>query len=300
MSHITYNEFKNRFGDLGITYYVKYNWLSNFSMLPNGYKEIAYIKNTRTDVSTRVLTDKVIVDLELNIKVVEYLNSNNLVVCQYTNDSTHSKQGQYICLGKPGTKNPFASTGSATKLTYANDKFIIEGLAGGTAGRKFDIGTWTDTVYSSIYEFGSFIINNTYHYVPCINPSNQLGYYCMEESLFYPWLDNTSIAGPVIKYLPITETVINPAIKIEGELGRFLNAQGEWTTGSTALGAFKYEVTGGHTYDVVNAKAASSSYIMFLDADGNRIGNVVAMSSTNYPKVGDTRPMQMPDNCKYV
>lgn len=235
MSHITYNEFKNRFGDLGITKYTKAMWLEA------GCEEIG------------VLYCK---DMELKEHV------SNCAIYGIMVDDYQTPSGIRI----------------ANDLYSYNFTLISDGR------------TWQQTPAYSVYgtnfsgSLGSYgNINVT---LPLTWTEAQCEAYLKDKVILY-------------KKKPAT-TVINPAIKIEGELGRFLNAQGEWTTGSTSLGAFKYEVTGGHTYDVVNAKAASSSYIMFLDANGNRIGNVVALTSSNYPKVGDTRPMAMPANCKYV
>lgn len=227
MPHLSYKEFKNRFGDLGITKYTKAMWLEE------GCEEIGVLKCSIFGFET---------------SAGDWLRYSK--VCPTDMDYT------------PG--------GRLTKGLYLQNFTLMYNGEGIESRTPMQIYVVNGIIYIELPEG--------------LNQAQCQAY----------------LKDKVILYKKKITTVINPAIKIEGELGRYLNAQGEWTTGALGLGAFKYEVTGGHTYDVVNAKAASSSYIMFLDSNGNRIGNVIAMTSANYPKVGDTRPMQMPANCKYV
>lgn len=321
MSHITYNEFKNRFGDLGITYYVKYNWLSNHG-LPNGYKALSYIKSVSGQYLNSGLnflgTDDFKINVSFNVTEESFneqpivsiwsfsynywsyfLRQNTSLVYDIYADAHYTVNVQEGFIDRTASieriGNNYTMITDGQKVTFTNsrnnnvnDLLIL---------RRGDAAQTSKTIFygMSVYrknKLVSFII-------PALRTSdNKPGAYDLVRNVF---LTNQATGEFQYKEEDSPEPqVINPAIKIEGELGRYLNAQGEWTTGALELGAFKYEVTGGHTYDVVNAKAASSSYIMFLDANGTRIGNVVALTSSNYPKVGDTRPMAMPSNCKYV
>lgn len=319
MSHITYNEFRNRFGDLGITYYVKYNWLANhgfpkgyrllkgarFSKNYDGYVELPNYRlgtSGKYTLNVNALND---VDYSYNSIFCSSLSSDTFECWCYTNLINFRTDGATaVRFNVTGNEKTIILEYSPTQWSISIEgvtRTVTGTTAPTTVGKTLALGGYGPGNTPADYELSSFIIEEggriTHCYVPIANEDDDVYIYDMVtggKQMFNGYIVKVEEEPP--------SQIINPAIKIEGELGRFLNAQGEWTTGSTSLGAFKYEVSGGHTYDVINAKVASSSYIMFLDANGNRIGNVVALTNTNFPKSedGTSRPMTMPSNCKYV
>ena len=56
--HLSYEEFKNIFGDLGITEWVKYNWLDNNFNLPSNLVRVQYVETDGTQyIDTGVILD---------------------------------------------------------------------------------------------------------------------------------------------------------------------------------------------------------------------------------------------------
>lgn len=143
MSHITYNEFKNRFGDLGITKYTKAMWLEA------GCEEIG------------------VIDL-----------------------------------------------GDVTNWTYyANYKGFytttLQDTLKGSSAYTYDYGFVSDASFDSS-------VADDHHFTINVNGMLKIrSYDITNPSDFKAYLK-----GKKLLYKIKTETVINPAIKIEGELGK--------------------------------------------------------------------------------
>lgn len=70
--HLSYEEFKNIFGDLGVTEWTKYNWLDNNFNLPSNLCRVEYIESSGTQyIETGVQLDDKDFRIETEIEMAE-------------------------------------------------------------------------------------------------------------------------------------------------------------------------------------------------------------------------------------
>jgi len=145
--HLSYTEFKNRFGDLGITEWTKYNWLSNYNFglptqtIPLEYTELDYIVKNG-DQQVYVDTDWFVdwnksFEIESKVMPLENVSDSNriAILSNYDCNATlslelrGSNQAQaYLS----NDLNPITATNTIVINEINNIKLTYEPTVGGT------------------------------------------------------------------------------------------------------------------------------------------------------------------------
>ncbi len=217
--HLSYSEFKNIYGDLGLTYWAKYNWLSeanwySLEVLPKDYEKVAYIESTGEQYidSGVVLNDKNF-KIEVNfeealktseeqaivsiwsrsylywnlflrnadneIKVDLYLNGHN-----YLDGSIELNKEYVIGVGKVGNNFTFYVDDNLKTISYTPayiNTISVKIFARG------DLEDGSSNTHIKLYRSKFYVEDELVRYfVPCVRKSdNEAGLYDLVNNEFY-------------------------------------------------------------------------------------------------------------------
>ena len=115
--HLSYNEFKNIFGDLGITEWTKYNWLDNNFNLPSNLVRVEYVQTTSSSYIDTGIKGTPTLSMEYNARLVSFDSS----VGNYLLGTYNAETAQYNLWRRAGNQLQFAWASTYVNTTFYED-----------------------------------------------------------------------------------------------------------------------------------------------------------------------------------